>query len=752
MKNNEKDFVNFVLCGDENFIIPIGVSITSVLKNLSKSRKARFFIFVSNWQEKDIKTITLVRKIRECEINVIPMEEYISLFDGINWSEALLPHFAKVSIFFRLLIFKILPFNIEKCFYLDGDMIVEEDLSLIYDSFPNDKLAAVVIEEMNMCNNAADKNSGLPHCHKWPEFEKYRQCPKSAPYFNSGFFLANVKLSKELDIFDKALQVIRAHTSFPFPDQDVLNIVIGQEHNDKIIYLDPSYNYFCDGFHPFSQEPFFYSKEQIINAKNKPKIYHFSNYNKPWLTYEHVEFFDIWWKYARLSPFKHLKQPRNKVFKVFSKTKEPHKTVIKILGIEIFKKKTENGIKRYYLFGIRVFKKHPPTEDILKATKHVNITALQNYEKLKNLKILSEELSNNSAYFDELFNKLFNRLDKLNDVDKLLVQNQNNVDKFDKLFDRLDKLNDKVAYIEKIIPHLLFEPKIEDNAVIISLIESLGDIVACEPVIEHAHNLYPDRPVYWLTQTTYYELLRFHPMLKGIITISAIEQAQSLKRRLPKTVKFIDLHFRNRWYLLDSKVIYNDNNSATTLENYLHENLLQALSKTAGLNVENKAPKFYLSPFAVLPKNLPQHYIAMHIKSSEISKDWDIEKWKVLINKFAQDGINIVEVGVSASFDGLKNYTPATNLPLIQDSAAVLSKADLFIGIDSSFAHIANALNIAGIILLGKYKNFEKYMPYSGNYQNGVNSKIIYAPKGLPAKDITVEEVYNAAMDLLKKN
>ncbi|MDR2067261.1 MAG: glycosyltransferase family 2 protein [Endomicrobium sp.] len=52
--------------------------------------------------------------------------------------------------------------------------------------------------------------------------------------------------------------------------------------------------------------------------------------------------------------------------KLFSKTKEPHKTVYKIFIIEIFKKKMQDNVKRYYIFGIHIFKKKFTTKGSLK--------------------------------------------------------------------------------------------------------------------------------------------------------------------------------------------------------------------------------------------------------------------------------------------------------------------------------------------------------------------------------------------------
>lgn len=48
MKNK---YIDFVLCGDKNFIIPITVAITSILININKSRIARFFLLTTDFSD-----------------------------------------------------------------------------------------------------------------------------------------------------------------------------------------------------------------------------------------------------------------------------------------------------------------------------------------------------------------------------------------------------------------------------------------------------------------------------------------------------------------------------------------------------------------------------------------------------------------------------------------------------------------------------------------------------------------------------
>ena len=59
MKNK---YINFVLCGDKNFIIPIAVVIISILTNINKSRIARFFLLTTDFSYNEINTILKLKK------------------------------------------------------------------------------------------------------------------------------------------------------------------------------------------------------------------------------------------------------------------------------------------------------------------------------------------------------------------------------------------------------------------------------------------------------------------------------------------------------------------------------------------------------------------------------------------------------------------------------------------------------------------------------------------------------------------
>ena len=54
----------------------------------------------------------------------------------------------------------------------------------------------------------------------------------------------------------------------------------------------------------------------------------------------------------------------------------------------------------------------------------------------------------------------------------------------------------------------------------------------------------------------------------------------------------------------------------------------------------------------------------------------------------------------------------------LQENAWIARNASLFVGIDSCFAHVANCFNIPSIVLLGTYKAFSFYTPFSNVREN----------------------------------
>jgi len=117
-------------------------------------------------------------------------------------------------------------------------------------------------------------------------------------------------------------------------------------------------------------------------------------------------------------------------------------------------------------------------------------------------------------------------------------------------------------------------------------------------------------------------------------------------------------------------------------------------------------------------------------------------------------GLCVVELGLRSLLgrkdDG--NYSNLCGQSGIAESAEIIRRAALFIGIDSGPAHLANAVKTPGVILMGRYWTWDYYMPYTGFYADMRNCRILR--QAGPVTDLpldlclnTVDEVLPALLD-----
>lgn len=287
------------------------------------------------------------------------------------------------------------------------------------------------------------------------------------------------------------------------------------------------------------------------------------------------------------------------------------------------------------------------------------------------------------------------------------------------------------------LPLKQFSTEVTD-AVVIVLLERIGDIVACEPVIGYAKKQWPDRPLAWVTFAKYAELLESHPDLDYIVTAKNLGQATRWSQGLPKGCRVINLHHHRQPCPITREVVFNSNDPDITFFNYFdYGSLLEAFSRSAGLPVLSDAPRFHVSP-EILPPELPSPYLVFHCLSSDTCKDWDPDKWQDLFGYFARRQVVVAEVGQERVIQtDSPFYHDLTQVNTLQGVAGLIEGASFFVGIDSGFAHMANALGVEGAIIMGAYSQWQDHVPFTGRYSRG---RIVRHPQ-LPARYVAVEKV-----------
>ncbi len=286
------------------------------------------------------------------------------------------------------------------------------------------------------------------------------------------------------------------------------------------------------------------------------------------------------------------------------------------------------------------------------------------------------------------------------------------------------------------------------KVIAIILTQQFGDIVAGEPISRQIRKLYPDDYIIWIVKPIFKELLENNPNIDNIIEEFCSHQRKLL---IESDIfdKIFNLQFRNNSYCSTCN-IYVQNPEADAkniiIQNYYFQgNLLTVQQKIAGLSIEDISPKIYIQEEQIAKidsLNLPNNLVVIHCQSAQNSRNWDSSKWKELVNYLIQNTTHqVVEIGLASElYISSTRYTNLCGKLSILETAEVIKRADLFIGVDSGPAHLANAVGTFGIIMIGKLENFTNHIPYSGKYKSGENAIIIRNSDG-PSSEIPVEKV-----------
>jgi GT2 family glycosyltransferase/glycosyltransferase involved in cell wall biosynthesis/ADP-heptose:LPS heptosyltransferase/2-polyprenyl-3-methyl-5-hydroxy-6-metoxy-1,4-benzoquinol methylase/thioredoxin-like negative regulator of GroEL len=296
----------------------------------------------------------------------------------------------------------------------------------------------------------------------------------------------------------------------------------------------------------------------------------------------------------------------------------------------------------------------------------------------------------------------------------------------------------------------------ERKKIAIGLIEHFGDIVACEPVSRFVRSENLDAYIVWCLRKEYQDLVISNPHIDEVVTVDCLTEWIALKESGIYD-EIVDLHIDGRVCPVCRIPLQKEVAFSVNGDNYYKVgNLLSAFSKGAGLPALDGSPRVYITEsarHAVDDLRLPSGFVVIHAKTNEVDRDWNDRGWKDLVSYIQSvHKLQVVEIGddsvVAKLFPrGAVNFIGRR--PYLE-IAEIIRRARLFIGVDSGPAHLANAVRTRGVIILGAYRNFKRYLPYSGYYTDEENASLIYNPDG-PASDVPSEAVIQAFDKMLLK-
>lgn len=247
---------HIIFASDNNYAMPCMVAIASLLCN-------------TDYKDCDIHILTDGFSSKNCD----SLNRLRNLFNGANiqldivkdnslLNNAIVSTRFPVANFFRLLIPTLYDFD--KALYLDCDIIVNKDISEIWNTDISDYSCAMV----------TDQDSEDITLHN--RIKSY-----DSTYFNAGVLLMNLNYWRDKKIAKKIFNFMK---DFPerclYPDQDAINAVL----SNSILELPYQYNVQENWFKPNDMWKVHRKRwEKIQKALCSPVIIHYTGHDKPWL-------------------------------------------------------------------------------------------------------------------------------------------------------------------------------------------------------------------------------------------------------------------------------------------------------------------------------------------------------------------------------------------------------------------------------------------------------------------------------------
>jgi len=250
-----------VCAADNNYAMPLAVTVRSALENLGTNQKIALFIFDGGITESNKNKI--IKSLKSENLNISWVQPDNALFTNLVLTRHLTP-----SCYYRLLITEFLPQELNKAIYLDTDMVVTGDLAEIWNIEIGEDYALAVQDDVDMYISMCD---GLRN------YKEVGLCG-DAKYFNSGLLVINLEKWRTDNIGAKVLEYIQQNKEYVRNDQDGLNAVLAGKWRE----LHPKWNQMPRIYDYPSWENSPFPEDVYQDMLEQPCIIHFTNTPKPW--------------------------------------------------------------------------------------------------------------------------------------------------------------------------------------------------------------------------------------------------------------------------------------------------------------------------------------------------------------------------------------------------------------------------------------------------------------------------------------
>ncbi|MBD0381570.1 glycosyltransferase family 8 protein [Paenibacillus sedimenti] len=234
------DKIHIISSSNDNYAIHLCVMLNSLLMNKSAHSKIHIWIIDGDISPENKNNIKKVVQKYNTELTYLSVDH--KLLDGLEGKQ-----YKSKDDYYKLYTPQLLNKNIRKALYLDCDLIVEDDITKLWNNDIDRYYLAAVIQPTTESR------------------KRKLRLPEDSVLFNTGVMLLNLDKWRKNRISDKILQFIRNNSAILTTlEQEAQNVIL----HKKWLQLNPKWNYS--------------TKLLKVMPHLKPSIIHYTGSKKPW--------------------------------------------------------------------------------------------------------------------------------------------------------------------------------------------------------------------------------------------------------------------------------------------------------------------------------------------------------------------------------------------------------------------------------------------------------------------------------------
>lgn len=256
--------MNILVATNDGFVFPTSVLLKSLKDNHTRDYRFEVYVLCCSLTPESVENMN---RLNDCRMSIHFLRVDDTLFEDVP----LYSYFSK-EVYYRLSAQDLLPQELKRILWLDGDMVINGSLDEFYFQDFDGKLWAAHEDMINGRNRKIHEKLSIP--------EEYIYC-------SSGMMLYHLEKLRERVRVRDIFRFISDHKDIlQIVDQDALNALF---YNEIKVWTKPyTYNYFAGHI----------TRRNRQEVMKECSVIHYCGPYKPWKKKYPYYGYDLFWKYA----------------------------------------------------------------------------------------------------------------------------------------------------------------------------------------------------------------------------------------------------------------------------------------------------------------------------------------------------------------------------------------------------------------------------------------------------------------------